>query len=204
MIRLWISEGFVQQPNTGKKSLKQEAESYLNDLIDRSLVMIARKCSTGGVKACHVHDVLREFCSAELEKRRCVIRENVSGGIAVLYGGFERHKLNLLRIFLSTKVQHICSLLYFRKLVIDMNYVGREYPFELESSALVRCSRNYLSEQDFRNLLSVNRYNLSENVMFRNRLVVLGTRTSLRRRLNYGSFLKYKNLKECWTWEMFQ
>ncbi|CDP01146.1 unnamed protein product [Coffea canephora] len=52
LMRLWNSEGFVQQSNWGRKNLKQEAESYLNELIDRSLVMIARKSSKGGVKAC--------------------------------------------------------------------------------------------------------------------------------------------------------
>ncbi|KAL3514014.1 hypothetical protein ACH5RR_026731 [Cinchona calisaya] len=88
-------------------------------------------------------------------------------------------------------VPHICSLLYFRKSVIVMDYAGREDPNELvESGALSPRSRNSLSEQVFRNLLSVSRYNLSELVMFGNRFVAVGTRTSLRRHLNYGSILK--------------
>ncbi|KAL3514017.1 hypothetical protein ACH5RR_026734 [Cinchona calisaya] len=112
--------------------------------------------------------------AAEMQnkKSRSVIREDVSGGIAVLYGGFKRHKLNLLHLSFTAKVPHICSLLYFRKSVIDMDYAGREDPDELvESGALSPRSRNYLSEQVFRNLLSVGRYNLSE-------LVVLGNSAS--------------------------
>ncbi|CAI9116415.1 OLC1v1017551C1 [Oldenlandia corymbosa var. corymbosa] len=61
LIRLWISEGFVQG-NLDLKSLEVEAKSYLDELIDRSLVMIAKRSSDGGVKACCIHDVLRDFC----------------------------------------------------------------------------------------------------------------------------------------------
>ncbi|CDP04880.1 unnamed protein product [Coffea canephora] len=86
LIRLWISEGFIHQPNSGQKSLIQEAESYLNDLIDRSLVLVTRKSSKGGVKECRVHDVLREFCSAILKQERYEMQEHIfPGGISVLY-----------------------------------------------------------------------------------------------------------------------
>ncbi|KAL3504544.1 hypothetical protein ACH5RR_034385 [Cinchona calisaya] len=56
--RLWICEGFVQQLNLGQNSLEQAAENYLNELVDRSLVMISRKSSRGGVKACHITRLL--------------------------------------------------------------------------------------------------------------------------------------------------
>ncbi|KAI3462449.1 hypothetical protein Pfo_019112 [Paulownia fortunei] len=59
LISLWIAEGFIQKD---QKSLREVAEEYLVDLIDRSLVLISKGRSEGGVKACGIHDLLRELC----------------------------------------------------------------------------------------------------------------------------------------------
>ncbi|KAL3518755.1 hypothetical protein ACH5RR_021344 [Cinchona calisaya] len=60
LIWLWIAEGFVRQ--TENKSLEDLGEDYLKDLIGRSLVMVSKRRSIGGVKACRVHDLLRDLC----------------------------------------------------------------------------------------------------------------------------------------------
>ncbi|KAA8535362.1 hypothetical protein F0562_030365 [Nyssa sinensis] len=59
LIWLWIAEGFIGQ--TRQKSLEDVAQEYLMDLIDRSLVLVAKK-SAGVIKACRVHDMLRDLC----------------------------------------------------------------------------------------------------------------------------------------------
>ncbi|XP_058192293.1 putative late blight resistance protein homolog R1B-16 [Rhododendron vialii] len=62
LIWLWIAEGFIPQ-SAGRESLEAIAEDYLNCLVDRSLVMVAWKSrSHGGIKACRIHDLLRELC----------------------------------------------------------------------------------------------------------------------------------------------
>lgn len=63
LIQLWIAEGFVQKKEA--RSLEETAEEYLLDLIDRSLVIIAKKRSKGGVKACRIHDLLRNLCQSQ-------------------------------------------------------------------------------------------------------------------------------------------
>ncbi|XP_027151248.1 putative late blight resistance protein homolog R1B-23 isoform X1 [Coffea eugenioides] len=60
LTRLWIAEGFVQNPELD--SLEHLAEKYLNDLIGRSLVIASKRKSNGGVKTCRVHDMLRALC----------------------------------------------------------------------------------------------------------------------------------------------
>ncbi|XP_076960903.1 putative late blight resistance protein homolog R1A-10 [Bidens hawaiensis] len=60
LIRLWMAEGFIK--GGGQKSLEEEGEYYLMDLIGRNLVIIAGKSSNGGVKSCRLHDLLREVC----------------------------------------------------------------------------------------------------------------------------------------------
>uniref|UniRef100_A0A5B6YL23 Uncharacterized protein n=1 Tax=Davidia involucrata TaxID=16924 RepID=A0A5B6YL23_DAVIN len=66
LICLWIAEGFIHQ--IGQKSLEDVAEEYLMDLIDRSLVLVAKKSSTGGVRACRIHDLLRDLCLKKAEE----------------------------------------------------------------------------------------------------------------------------------------
>ncbi|KAI5677314.1 hypothetical protein M9H77_08264 [Catharanthus roseus] len=59
LIWLWIAEGLVHK--TESKSLEEVAESYLKDLIARSLVLVAKNKCNGGVKSCRLHDLLHEF-----------------------------------------------------------------------------------------------------------------------------------------------
>ncbi|KAL3500920.1 hypothetical protein ACH5RR_040013 [Cinchona calisaya] len=63
---LWIAEGFIRENEL--KSLEHLAKEYLMDLIDRSLLMISQKRSRGGVKACRIHDMLRDFCLSKAKE----------------------------------------------------------------------------------------------------------------------------------------
>ncbi|KAH0677542.1 hypothetical protein KY285_025343 [Solanum tuberosum] len=61
LIRLWISESFIK--SCEGRSLEDIAESYLENLIGRNLVMVTQRAdSDGKVKACRLHDVLLDFC----------------------------------------------------------------------------------------------------------------------------------------------
>ncbi|XP_028061854.1 putative disease resistance RPP13-like protein 3 [Camellia sinensis] len=60
LIWLWVARGFIQ--NIGERSLEEVAEDYLMDLIQRSLVIVTRKRFDGRIKACRMHDLLRDLC----------------------------------------------------------------------------------------------------------------------------------------------
>ncbi|KAH6763392.1 hypothetical protein C2S52_020825 [Perilla frutescens var. hirtella] len=60
LVRLWIAEGFVQQKP--EKSLEEVAEDNLKELVARNLVMVDKVRARGEIKACRVHDMIREFC----------------------------------------------------------------------------------------------------------------------------------------------
>ncbi|KAJ0512423.1 putative P-loop containing nucleoside triphosphate hydrolase [Helianthus annuus] len=60
LIRLWMAEGFIKE--AGQRSLEEEGEYHLMDLIDRNLLIVADKRSNGGIKSCRLHDLLRELC----------------------------------------------------------------------------------------------------------------------------------------------
>ncbi|KAJ1405857.1 Virus X resistance protein-like, coiled-coil domain [Sesbania bispinosa] len=60
LIRHWIAEGFVKE-EIGKNTLEDVAEGYLIELISRNLVQVSSVYIEGKVKACRVHDLLREM-----------------------------------------------------------------------------------------------------------------------------------------------
>ncbi|KAL0318630.1 UNVERIFIED_CONTAM: Late blight resistance protein R1-A [Sesamum angustifolium] len=65
LIKLWIAEGFLRPARS--KSLEAAAEGYLNDLIDRNLVIVRRRGSNGKTRTCTMHDLLRDLCKKEAQ-----------------------------------------------------------------------------------------------------------------------------------------
>ncbi|KAL2504824.1 putative disease resistance protein [Abeliophyllum distichum] len=61
LLSLWISEGFIQK-NEDKRS-EDVAEEYLIELINRSMVQVAKRRSDNGVKACNMHDLMLDMCT---------------------------------------------------------------------------------------------------------------------------------------------
>ncbi|XP_042032743.1 putative late blight resistance protein homolog R1A-3 [Salvia splendens] len=66
--KLWVSEGFLK-PRNGK-CLETLAQEYFKELVDRNLVLVDELGSTGNVKYCKIHDLLRDMCLKEAEKER--------------------------------------------------------------------------------------------------------------------------------------
>ncbi|PPS18877.1 hypothetical protein GOBAR_AA01681 [Gossypium barbadense] len=64
LIRLWIAEGFILASLESKEMLMENVgEFYLEELIGRSLVQVARRDYTGrNVKTCRIHDLFRDLC----------------------------------------------------------------------------------------------------------------------------------------------
>ncbi|KAF8369848.1 hypothetical protein HHK36_032126 [Tetracentron sinense] len=64
LIKLWISEGFVPQPQqrAGGETMEEMAKLYLEELIHRCMVQVGERSSTRGIKTCRVHDLMRDLC----------------------------------------------------------------------------------------------------------------------------------------------
>ncbi|KAL2516441.1 putative late blight resistance protein-like protein R1A-3 [Forsythia ovata] len=60
LISLWVSEGFIKKEE--RKSSEDVAYEYLMDLINRSLIQVAKRTSLDGVKSCKIHDLLHDMC----------------------------------------------------------------------------------------------------------------------------------------------
>ncbi|CAI9095833.1 OLC1v1031855C1 [Oldenlandia corymbosa var. corymbosa] len=67
LVRLWISEGLIL--NDDNFNLEIIAEQYLEELVQRNLVMVGRRSSNQRIKTYLMHDSLRAFCQAEGSKQ---------------------------------------------------------------------------------------------------------------------------------------
>ncbi|XP_019183858.1 PREDICTED: putative late blight resistance protein homolog R1A-10 [Ipomoea nil] len=79
LIRLWIAEGFIKEES--EKTLEESGEDYLQDLINRSLIMVSAQGSNGKVETCKMHDLLHELCAskAKTEKLLCTRDRSKNG-----------------------------------------------------------------------------------------------------------------------------
>ncbi|XP_019266467.1 PREDICTED: putative late blight resistance protein homolog R1A-3 isoform X2 [Nicotiana attenuata] len=74
---LWIAEGFI---NTHMEKLSEDiAKFYLENLIGRNLVMVAKKSSDGRIKTCRIHDLVLEFCRKKAKLENFLERIRDSG-----------------------------------------------------------------------------------------------------------------------------
>ncbi|KAH0778058.1 hypothetical protein KY290_009469 [Solanum tuberosum] len=63
LIRLWIAEQFVKARSN--KRLEVVAKEYLQELIDRSLILVGKERVSGRMGTCKIHDLLRQLCLSE-------------------------------------------------------------------------------------------------------------------------------------------
>lgn len=63
LLRLWVAEGFIQEIRP--EYLEDTAEDYLEDLVDRNLVLVGKRRANGRIKTCRIHDMLRDLCVRE-------------------------------------------------------------------------------------------------------------------------------------------
>ncbi|XP_058224554.1 disease resistance protein RPM1-like [Rhododendron vialii] len=70
LIRLWVAEGFVEAK--GGMTKEEVAEGYVNELINRSLVQVAKKRYDGRSKSYRIHDLWREIVVSKSREQNFV------------------------------------------------------------------------------------------------------------------------------------
>lgn len=115
LVQLWIAEGFVQKSEL--KSMEEMAEDYMMALISRSLVMVAKKSSLGGVKSCCIHDLLHEFCVAKAKEENFLQLGRGHDELCKFDGPYNLHRLCVYsqrKHFVKSRLfgPHIQSLLF--------------------------------------------------------------------------------------------
>ncbi|XP_019179203.1 PREDICTED: putative late blight resistance protein homolog R1A-10 [Ipomoea nil] len=82
LVRLWAAEGFFEAMNN--KNLEKVAMECLQDLVDRSLVLVGKQSYNGKIKTIRMHDLLRDLClrEARCENLLYVIGNDYHGAVA--------------------------------------------------------------------------------------------------------------------------
>ncbi|XP_078161537.1 disease resistance protein RPP13-like [Carex rostrata] len=57
LLRMWIAEGFI--PQEDNRTLEETAESFLEDLVQRSMVQVDSRSYVGSIETLRIHDLLR-------------------------------------------------------------------------------------------------------------------------------------------------
>ncbi|KAF2297011.1 hypothetical protein GH714_014647 [Hevea brasiliensis] len=116
LIKLWIAEGFVQQVD--RTAPKEVAESYLMELIFRSMLQVVSPNEFARPKRCKMHDLLREIGLSISEKEKFGV---VYDG-KVEIGECESHQARRLSIQ-TTKgdLQSYGSMTQLRSLFVFVN-----------------------------------------------------------------------------------
>lgn len=68
LLKLWMAEEFVL--NVDEENMEEASRICLNDLLNRSLVMVSGKKINGDIESCILHDVVREFCLRKLTEEK--------------------------------------------------------------------------------------------------------------------------------------
>lgn len=67
LTNLWISEGFIEIEADGDE-LEVQAEDYLEELVNRNLVLVGGRKTNERIKTCRVHDVLHDWCKKQAQE----------------------------------------------------------------------------------------------------------------------------------------
>ncbi|KAK9287387.1 hypothetical protein L1049_015805 [Liquidambar formosana] len=72
LIRMWIAEGMASPMREGEETLEDVADRYLGELLDRCMIQVGARGSTGRVKTCRLHDLMRDLCLSKADEENFV------------------------------------------------------------------------------------------------------------------------------------
>ncbi|XP_047947904.1 putative late blight resistance protein homolog R1B-16 [Salvia hispanica] len=78
---IWIAEGFVK--SNGDKSLEEKAKDYLNVLVERNLLFVAKKKANRKALSYSMHDLLRDLCIRKANEEKFLHVEDYMRRVSV-------------------------------------------------------------------------------------------------------------------------
>ncbi|PPS10603.1 hypothetical protein GOBAR_AA10051 [Gossypium barbadense] len=141
LYRLWIAEGLI--PQQGER-MEDVAEDYLNELIERNMVQVAKWSVNDRVKQCRLHDLLRDL---SLSKAKAETFHEIQGYQNIqpsaksrrhaIYSTFQwpqcKYSNPQLRSLLFFRVDHNQSQVNYyindpyKMEVSDLDYIGKSF-----------------------------------------------------------------------------
>nr|XP_011470489.1 PREDICTED: probable disease resistance RPP8-like protein 2 [Fragaria vesca subsp. vesca] len=78
LTHLWMAEGFISE--TSSEILEDVSYSCLSELVQRCIVQVGQIGSTGKIKSCHLHDLMRDLCMLKAKEENFSHVVNFSTG----------------------------------------------------------------------------------------------------------------------------
>ncbi|XP_015160037.1 putative late blight resistance protein homolog R1B-12 isoform X2 [Solanum tuberosum] len=155
LIRLWIAEQFVKARNN--KRLEVVAEEYLEELIDRSLILTGKQRANGRIETCKIHDLFRQLCLSEVHTENIVYYMNGNVLVSLLEVIHDQRRVidlrkheekqvyinditSITRTFISMQYdfpERICSIVSKFKLLKVLDVLSLWYDFSCVIPELV-------------------------------------------------------------------
>ncbi|CAL8075785.1 unnamed protein product [Prunus armeniaca] len=129
LTKLWVAEGLIllrQQRRGSEKTIEDIARDCLSELVERCLVQMGTSGSTGTIKDCRIHDLVRDMCLLKA-KDESFLQINYSLQVNTSSVAVEAEQLGKIRrlaIYVDEKADrlvssrdetngHVRSLLFF-------------------------------------------------------------------------------------------
>nr|GMD54196.1 putative late blight resistance protein homolog R1B-14 [Ipomoea batatas] len=77
LIHLWMAEGFIPEGE-----LEHTAEKFLNDFVQRNLLIVSKRRADGRIKMVSIHELLHAICIREAAKQNFIREFDVLGGVS--------------------------------------------------------------------------------------------------------------------------
>ncbi|KAF5731034.1 putative disease resistance protein [Tripterygium wilfordii] len=139
LFRLWIAEGLIQHQD---ERMEDIAEDYLNELIGRNMVQVARMSINDRVKYCRLHDLLRESAISKAKTENFLevdeiqrITPSATSRRQAIYsavdeisiGRLSKHLRSLLLFIINVRRQSTYRFHNPYRSVTDIDYITRSF-----------------------------------------------------------------------------
>ncbi|OMO81491.1 Disease resistance protein [Corchorus olitorius] len=117
VIQLWVAEDIVsvaENEGDGEEMAEDVAERYLNELVERYMVLVGKRDASLKIKTCRMHDLVRDLClsKAKQENFTCIGVNNINSSSAV--GKVRRLAMHDSFLMINHfKIPHLRSALFF-------------------------------------------------------------------------------------------
>ncbi|KAJ9166908.1 hypothetical protein P3X46_021597 [Hevea brasiliensis] len=137
LIRMWVAEGFISciHNEEMEEIMEDVAQRYLDELVQRCMVQVVERGSTGRIRTCRMHDLMRDLCLSKAKQENfletyCQLHANdhsvYSFPSSLVNEARSIGRLRRLAIFLDGDLKrfvpsrykrnsHLRSLLYFHE-----------------------------------------------------------------------------------------
>ncbi|XP_073015339.1 putative late blight resistance protein homolog R1C-3 [Primulina eburnea] len=105
LIKLWVAEGFLKS-NHQSKCLEDAGERYLEDLVNRSLLLVSKKGPDGKLETVGIHDMLREICITKAEEEGFLyhVSSKTNSGTEFVENPYRRLRIHCTKDFQEWKI----------------------------------------------------------------------------------------------------